>query len=231
MLNQNYMEIYMDERLNKYRYERKYIIQYNFLPAFISKVLSEKFRESYGQRLVNNIYLDNHDFSSVNDNFDGLSERKKYRIRWYGNSFERSKKTLEIKSKSEYLNSKKFYKIDKPLKLENLEDVKSFSKKFKTIVKEKYNLSFLDKKIPTLYNSYKRIYFENIIDNIRLTIDVDLKYFSPITKISYKEKYIIIEIKYNSDIKFINNFNNISFTRYSKYVKGTSQTTFSNTIY
>ena len=122
-------------------------------------------------------------------------------------------------------------KIDKPLKLENLEDVKSFSKKFKTIVKEKYNLSFLDKKIPTLYNSYKRIYFENIIDNIRLTIDVDLKYFSPITKISYKEKYIIIEIKYNSDIKFINNFNNISFTRYSKYVKGTSQTTFSNTIY
>ena len=75
------------------------------------------------------------------------------------------------------------------------------------------------------------MYFENIVDNIRITIDTDLKYFSPITNISFREKYIIVEIKYNRDIKFINNFNNISFIRYSKYVKGTSQTTFSNTIY
>ena len=221
----------MEEHLNKYRYERKYIIQYNFLPAFISKVISEKFRESYDQRLVNNIYLDNYNFSSVNDNFDGLSKRKKYRIRWYGDHFDRSKKTLEIKSKSEYLNSKKFYKIDEPIKLESLDDIKSFCKKFKTIIKEKYNFSFLDNKIPTLYNSYRRMYFENLIDNTRLTIDVDLNYFSPITNISFKEKYIIVEIKYNRDINFINNFNNISFIRYSKYVKGTSQTTFSNTIY
>ena len=53
------------------------------------------------------------------------------------------------------------------------------------------------------------MYFENLIDNTRLTIDVDLNYFSPITNISFKEKYIIVEIKYNRDINFINNFNNI----------------------
>ena len=58
-------------------------------------------------------------------------QRKKYRIRWYGDHFDRSKKTLEIKSKSEYLNSKKFYKIDEPIKLESLDDIKSFCKNLK----------------------------------------------------------------------------------------------------
>ena len=75
------------------------------------------------------------------------------------------------------------------------------------------------------------MYFENHIKGVRLTIDKELIFHSPITKVNFAEKNIIVEIKYNKEISFINNLKKLSFTRYSKYVKGTSQTTFSNTIY
>ena len=81
MLNQNYMEIYMEEHQNnKFRYERKFIIQHNFLTPFLLDVFSSGFTKAYSDRKVNNIYLDDYSFSSLNHNFDGLSKREKYRI-------------------------------------------------------------------------------------------------------------------------------------------------------
>ena len=70
------------------------------------------------------------------------------------------------------------------------------------------------------------MYFENKIQNLRLTIDDNLFFYSPITGIKFKEKFIIVEIKYQKNIEFINSLDKLRFTRYSKYVKGTSQTTF-----
>ena len=75
------------------------------------------------------------------------------------------------------------------------------------------------------------MYFENPINNVRITIDSRLEYFSPITKMKYTEKFIIIEAKYNNEQKFQNNFKNLSLTRYSKYVKGTLQTSTHNHSY
>ena len=218
---------------NKFRYERKFIIQYNFLIPFLADVLSSGYTKVYSDRKVNNIYLDDYNFSSLNHNFDGLSKREKYRIRWYGNTFDLSKKTLEIKTKNEFLNTKKFYKVE-PLQLKNLGEINNFYLFFKKnlYVKNEMNkLLFLENKRPTLFNSYTRMYFENNIKGVRLTLDRDLVFHSPITKINYTEKNIIVEIKYNKEINFTNKLKQLSFTRYSKYVKGASQTNFSNIIY
>lgn len=220
----------MEKLLNKsYRYERKYIIEFNFLSSFLSNILSLNFISSYPNRRVNNIYIDDYNFSSLRDNFDGLSKRNKYRIRWYGNSFDESDKTLEIKSKNEFLNSKRFHKI-KSMKLNCIENVNDFFLKFKERLK-KEELQLIFGKRPTLFNSYERLYFENKIEKIRLTIDKGLFFHSPITKMSYNEKFIIVEIKYDKDVPFVNLLNKLKYTRYSKYVKGTSQTTFSGTNY
>ncbi len=224
----------MEEHQNKkYRYERKFIIQYNFLTPFLSDVLSSRFTKSYSDRKVNNIYLDDYNFSSLNHNFDGLSKREKYRIRWYGDSFKLSKKTLEIKTKNEFLNTKDFFEV-KPLQLKHMDKINHFYLNFKKELFKKNDMSkllFLQNKRPTLFNSYKRMYFENNIKGVRLTIDKDLVFHSPITKINFAERNIIVEIKYNKEISFTNQLKQLSFTRYSKYVKGTSQTNFSNTIY
>lgn len=234
MLKQNYTEIYMEEHQNnKFRYERKFIIQHNFLTPFLLDVFSSGFTKAYSDRKVNNIYLDDYSFSSLNHNFDGLSKREKYRIRWYEDSFNLSKKTLEIKTKNEFLNTKTFFEA-KPLQLKCLDEINDFYLNFKKCLFEKNDsnqLLFIKNKRPTLFNSYKRMYFENHIKGVRLTIDKELIFHSPITKVDFTEKNIIVEIKYNKEISFINNLKKLSFTRYSKYVKGTSQTTFSNTIY
>lgn len=234
MLNLNYMEIYMEEhQIKKYRYERKYIIEFNFLPLFLSQLYSSGFSEPYNKRRVNNIYLDDYNFSSLNDNFDGLTQRSKYRIRWYSEQFGSSNKTLEVKYKNEFLNTKKHVSLD-ILNLSSLNNINEFYQKILQKLKKQNNYNVLGEiinKKPTLLNSYARMYFENQYKDIRVTIDNDLFYYSPITTIKYKEKFIIVEVKYNKEIKFLNNFKNLSFTRYSKYVKGTSQTTFSNTVY
>ena len=232
MLNQNYMETYMEEHQNKkFRYERKYLIELNLLPWFLAQLYSSGFSLSFPNRRVNNIYFDDYNFSSLNDNFDGLSIRNKYRVRWYSKLFGESNKTLEVKMKSEFLNVKKFYDL-KSIRLDSLKDIDNFCSKVKSALKNNYELLIMvSDKRPTLLNSYERAYFENKSKNIRLTIDKDLYYYSPITKINFKENFIIVEIKYNKKVNFSNELKKLSFTRYSKYVKGTSQTTFSNTIY
>ena len=42
------------------------------------------FKEQYQNRKVNSIYFDDLNYSSIKQNLDGVSDKKKYRIRWYG---------------------------------------------------------------------------------------------------------------------------------------------------
>lgn len=82
-----------------------------------------------------------------------------------------------------------------------------------------------------LYNSYKRKYFLSGDKKIRITIDKELKFYSPITKNKFEENNIIVEIKYDKDSKFINELKYLRLTKYSKYVKGVTSTSFYNPIY
>ncbi len=142
-------------------------------------------------------------------------------------------KTLEVKVKDEFLN----YKINVILGQIKLNDINSINNFNDDVLKslnennEHYYQNLLLRKRPTLFNSYKRLYFQNPKDDIRLTIDSDLYFFSPITNLSLKEKNIIIEAKFNKDVNFLNKFKHLSLTRYSKYVKGTLQTSFFNPVY
>ena len=79
------MVIFMGEHQNKsYRYERKFIIEQSRLNDLLSSLYSSSYNEKYSERRINNIYYDDYNFSAVSENLDGLSERKKYRVRWYG---------------------------------------------------------------------------------------------------------------------------------------------------
>ena len=228
------METYMEEQQNSlYRYERKFVLASNRLNGLLASLYHQNYFEQYSERRINNIYYDDYNFSSVSENLDGLSKRKKYRVRWYGEKDSNTNKTLEVKVKNEFMN----YKINVKLgliKLHNLNNINNFNN---SIIKslnennEYYYHNLLSRKRPTLFNSYKRMYFQNHKDDVRLTIDSDLDFFSPITKLSLKEKNIIIEAKFNRDVNFLNKFKDLSLTRYSKYVKGTLHTSFFNPVY
>lgn len=222
------MEIFMEKHLiDNYRYERKYILQKNQLYDLISNLYTSNYQKVFDERIINNIYFDTKDFKAVAENMDGLSNREKIRVRWYGKPFDYSEKTLEIKIKNEFLNKKNNFSLGL-YKLKNLSSIIDF----KTILKlnkskfENLYYSKLSSLEPTVFNSYKRNYFFNPIHQTRITIDKDLYFFSPVTSVKYSEKYYIVEAKFEKKKDFINNFNNLTLTRYSKYAKGTMQTNF-----
>jgi len=86
-------------------------------------------------------------------------------------------------------------------------------------------------KEPILYNNYGRNYFISKEKSIRITIDTNLNYYSFLTKNKTKESKVIVEVKYNSNLDFKNDFKNLEFTRYSKYVKGIISTSIHQPLY
>ena len=217
---------------DKFRYERKYIIENVDLPEFVYQIQNSSFLEVYKERKINNLYYDNINLDSIFDNIDGLSNRKKYRVRWYGDTFKSSIKQFEIKFKSEFLNSKKIINIGK-FQIKNHNDFQqTYDKLIEILKKNDLPLFFeMQSKFLKLYNSYKRKYYLSADENVRITVDSDLKFYSPLTKNIFEEKNIIIEIKYNREFKYVNEFKNLRINKYSKYVKGVLSTTFYNPIY
>ncbi len=216
----------MEEPQINYRYERKFLVPEIYYNEILYSLHNMNYFVKYESRLINNIYFDNYNFSSLTENIDGLSQRRKYRIRWYGETFKNSTKSIEIKIKNEFVNTKKSYAFQN-LKLNSLEEIKPFYNNFKNIISKSDNKNLyncVDSRIPTLFNKYNRMYFVDHTQKTRVTVDKNLNYFSPITGIKVNEKSIIIEAKYDKESQFINNFKYLSFTRYSKYVKGLLQT-------
>ena len=223
------MVIYMENPQNNlYRYERKYLLKKINLNKFLAELFNNNYKKIYKKRFINNIYYDTYSYDLLNHNIEGLSERKKIRIRWYGQTFGLSKKTIELKIKREFLNIKKTLSIGK-FKINSFEEITKFNDYVIDNVLFKNNFEFYNEiinKIPVILNRYQRSYYLSPNNDVRVTIDSDLNFYSPITKVKSFEKNIVVEIKYKSDVNFSNNFNNLTLTRYSKYAQGLLQNTF-----
>ena len=89
----------MKKKIN--RYERKWIFNNGDYLKLINSLLRSNFffRYQYPKRKVNSIYFDDQNLSSIRENLDGISNKRKIRIRWYGNSKILISPVLEIKSK------------------------------------------------------------------------------------------------------------------------------------
>lgn len=72
-----------------------------------------KIQKEYNDRLVNSIYYDSENFDTAKDNLAGISNRHKYRIRWY-NEYQ-NKFNYEIKIKKNNLGKKLILKSDNHL--------------------------------------------------------------------------------------------------------------------
>ena len=195
--------------------ESRLEIKYNFKEfdkIFIKKnILKNKnFTKLYDDRIINSIYYDTNNLKCANDNLAGLSNRKKYRTRWYNTD---SNFNFEIKIKENKL-TKKFI-LDKDTFISkstiNSDKIKSFLKKNHLI------------KICKI--SYLRSYYG--FKNIRITYDRDIVYNSLINNKNHEtiisnEK--ILEIKYNNINQNIYNLNYITknlpllSSRNSKYL-------------
>ena len=200
------------------RFERKFVFNNVEKEQIISSLYNCNifFHPQHEERKVNSIYFDKN-YQALIENIEGISERKKTRLRWYGNSKKIEKIFIEKKLKKNFLSKKERQEIVLKKKLDIDNDIHR-KNLFLDIITE--DLS------PIVMIHYKRIYLVSSIYPIRATIDYDLyskKFLDD--KIIHKKNYfknIILELKYDIEFDeiFRKNINtlNIRFNKSSKYV-------------
>ena len=211
----------MISKSDNYRFERKWVFNNNFLDVYNNFLKSKfLFRTNFPDRTVNSIYFDDFKNSCVSENLEGVNEKTKFRLRWYGkNNHILKNPKLEFKVKKNFMN----YKIINDLKiLDNLDLRKTKNVNFITkTINSIYKIKTL---IPVSTTHYDRSYFLSSNNLVRSTLDKQLKvskfnndFFIPIFK---KFNKIILELKYEKkyDEYVRKNINDIS-SRYSKNSK------------
>ena len=206
------------------RYERKFILNSFEKESIIIKLLLSDFHfvPHHEERKVNSIYFDNN-YQSLIDNLEGVSDRKKLRIRWYGEENKFKSFFVEKKIKKNFLSSKirNYVNLNKYINVGNdLELKKIFNKHIKL------------EHEPIVSIHYKRIYLISSLFPVRATIDFDLfsRKFIGDKLLSQKNLYdkIILEIKYNIMLDEIVRQNllnlNLRFEKSSKYVTSLTET-------
>ena len=166
--------------LGNYRIERKFIIPERMTHSIeeVIKSNSALMRKIFYPRFINNIYFDNSRFQFFFENIDGVSERMKMRIRWYGNlKGEIKKPVLEFKQKDGLTGSK----TSVALPSFDIKDI--YRPGFLSSLFQKANLDMRKKVLmlslkPSVINRYQRKYFLSFDQKFRVTLDHHLEYYS-----------------------------------------------------
>ena len=207
------------------RFERKWLFRSNNYLALINSLIRSKlfFRTQFPLRKVNSIYFDTYDYNSIRENLDGVSNKKKIRIRWYGDKNTTKNPIIETKSKKGFETKKE------SMPIRELNGLKVFNLKNLEILKETINSKLKQKRIiyPVLTTHYEREYFISLNGKIRATIDYDLKSvflnnLSQIDIIKNFKNICILELKYSTSLdKYVRkNLKDISLrlSKNSKFV-------------
>jgi len=157
------------------------------------------FNEIFYMRRVNNIYFDDLKNSSFYENYDGIANRIKYRIRWYGNQFGEIDPILELKIKKGFAGYKESYKLKSfsfQAKISSEEIISQIIKNdIPDQVKEELYL-----KNPVLFNSYMRKYFITFDKKYRLTLDSEIEYIKfekGLSSVKMNDESVVLELKYD----------------------------------
>ncbi len=217
------------------RYERKFDIcnSEKHQIELMIKTNPVGFAEIFHPRRVNNIYFDTPDLSSYFDNIDGVQDRTKTRIRWYGDIFGRIETpSLELKHKrglSGWKQTFDFPTFDFHSDFENSE---------LSSITHKSNLPLRIKELlkiqrPTLFNTYYRKYYKSFNGNFRITLDTDLAFCKLLNKrtilpvLDPDLSHVILELKYHNDValdtEVVTNYFRYRLSRVSKYVTGVEE--------
>ena len=124
---------------------------------------------AYPPRRVNSLYLDTLHLSSLNDNLEGLSARRKLRLRWYGDGMAEIQPALELKEKRNLLGRKKRYVL--PCQLDLRLPWTQILQMVRADVGPEWQALLQTVDQPTLLIHYQREYYVTRDGEIRATID------------------------------------------------------------
>ncbi len=224
----------------EFRYEIKFVLnEANFLTFSNWFHRDTLIYEKHPQRIINSLYFDDTNFSSVKDNLSGISDRYKLRLRWYGrHSSDNQHPIIEQKIKQGRLGSKNYFPIDSlnnniyQYNVQNISQIVSRELRKQPLLQD----NFLS---PTMLVNYERQYFEDHND-LRITIDNNIRFSIPVYSntlgqhswANYNKR--ILELKFKPESKnytsrLIRSLNLVP-TRHSKYLTGLAMYGFVNYI-
>ena len=204
--------------MNEYRIEKKFVLG-KLKNDFLKKLLLiNGFNKQYPDRNISSIYLDTLNYNFAKDNINGVSRRKKIRLRWYNDNLD--KISYEEKNKENFNVWKKTSKLN--FQIDKTKIIESLKNKISNLYNKHNNFNYKF----VLKTNYTRSYWISNNKKIRATIDIDIN-TSPANDLT-RNLYLgetILEFKFDpiNEIHFRNFFNKkISFLRtnkYSKYVR------------
>ncbi len=190
-----------------YRYERKFVAATLSRPEVETAIRFHPaiFREVYPPRFINNIYFDSLGFSHYHDNKDGVRDRVKARIRWYGDLFRTVQQPrLELKIKLGAVMRKEVYPLG-PLTVDHDLRYDHVAAAFRNAdIPEMLRTDLLCLRM-TLLNRYCRKYYLSACRAYRITVDWDLSYYRIVHSgnlFVHKQTdhtSVIVELKYPID--------------------------------
>lgn len=217
------------------RYEIKFPFhkfQKNKFSYFINNLIN--LSKIYEERTVNSIYFDCHNRSSIKDNIIGLSDKNKFRLRWYGNDSYKSNCFIEIKKKKGRSGTKIVIPTNMTIDKIKLEEVFLPNKKYFDNKNEHYIMDYVKGKIllPKIQVSYLRKYYL-LNKKIRITYDSNIVYAKLKSQFKKKDDLQVMELKFSeNDIKYfyqIMKFIPFTKKRFSKYLRASAH--FEEVIY
>ena len=185
-----------------FRTEEKLYIRQENLIDFKKFIFNLSGKKIHKPRKIKSLYFDNSNLDMYNDSVEGIVPRKKIRIRNYLNS----------EDKQNYLETK-YSSVEGRFKTRKIIDNKTVDfYKRAGCFDNKYGLC-----MPNFYVTYDREYM--IIDDVRISIDKNIKYENFKTNYYQKEKNCIIELKTSADKDSDDLVNLFPFQRirFSKY--------------
>ncbi len=148
------------------RYERKYNLAEGRHQDFVNYLFSLEFSRQHPDRIVNSVYFDGHDRPAFWEKIEGVSDRTKYRVRWYGDDAGPITAKLEVKKRRNEVGTKQ------NLPLPHLQNAPGLYRFLRTpdmaqILERvgQFNLR------PIVQIKYSREYFEHRSIDIRATVD------------------------------------------------------------
>jgi len=215
-----------------YRYERKFLVEGLDHHQAIALIKRHPylFYQPYPPRYINNFYLDTAEMDNYFDNVRGAGDRRKVRLRWYGNLFgDIQKATLEFKIKRGIVGTKRLFPFG-DFQLDTGYDIGELQKTGKiSELPEEVRIILFTQHI-VLLNRYFRYYFATRDNRFRLTVDTQLTYYhvgrfnNRFNHSQTDYRKIVVELKYDKEhdieAQHVAGFFPFRVTKSSKYVQG-----------
>jgi hypothetical protein len=219
-------------QVREFRYERKFLVDrldVHRVRALV-KLHPAMFYQPYPPRYVNNLYLDTEELDNYQENVSGVEERRKARIRWYGELFGLVERPmLEFKVKSGVVGTKAGYPFA-PFVLDE-----RFSHRYYLDILRVANLParverYLRGLHVVLCNRYYRWYYATRDGRFRVTVDTGMTFYQ-VRKVKnhFRHTYVdhrnvVVELKYGKamdvEAERVSRVFPFSMTKNSKYVTG-----------